>query len=96
VFVNTARSWVVDQEALAAELTKGRFWAALDVYDTEPLPENSPLRQLDNVVLPPHIAGLTRASYHGLTETMLDEIERFSRGQPLKFQVTAEMLARMA
>jgi len=96
VFINTARSWVIDQDALLAELRRGRFWAALDVFDTEPLPVDHPYRTLDNVVLSPHVAGMTRDSYYGLTATMLEEIERFFRGEPLHHQVTREALERMA
>jgi phosphoglycerate dehydrogenase-like enzyme len=97
VFVNTSRAWVVDQEALLAELRTGRFWAALDVYEPEPLAIDSPLRTLDNVLLTPHIAGMTRDSYHGLTQEMVDEIRRlFVTHEPLKYEITRERLARMA
>src|SRR5207249_4745029 len=50
VFVNCGRSWAIDMEALLAELQKGRFWAALDVFDEEPLPADSPFLKLPNVV----------------------------------------------
>ncbi|MEZ4656266.1 MAG: NAD(P)-dependent oxidoreductase [Caldilineaceae bacterium] len=60
IFINTARSHTVDQGALLAELRTGRFLAALDVFDQEPLPEDSPFRQLDNVILTPHVAGATQ------------------------------------
>ncbi len=96
VFVNTARSWVVDQEAMIRELATGRFWAALDVYDVEPLPADHPLRQMSNVLLTPHIAGLTRDSYNGLMALVIDEIERFFKGEPLKYPVTRDMLPTMA
>ncbi len=96
VLVNTARAWVVDQDALLDELRRGRFWAALDVFDPEPLPPDHPLRSLDNVLLTPHVAGRTVESYAGLTATMVAEIARFLRGEPLRHQVTHEMLATMA
>ena len=60
VFVNTARSHLVDQDALLAALRTGRFQAALDVFDQEPLPAGSPFRQLDNVILTPHVAGASK------------------------------------
>ncbi len=96
VFVNTARSLVVDQGALLTELQKGRFWAALDVFDKEPLPADSPFRALDNVFLTPHVAGLTIDSYQNLMAQAIDEIDRFFRGEPLAYPVTREMLATMA
>lgn len=96
VFINTARAWVVDQEALVRELATGRFWAALDVYDPEPLPAEHPLRRMDNVLLTPHIAGRTRDSYGRLMAEMIAEVERFFKGEPLKYRVTREMLATMA
>ncbi|MFH1086122.1 MAG: hydroxyacid dehydrogenase, partial [Chloroflexota bacterium] len=96
VFINSARSWTVDQDALLAQLRTGRFWAALDVFDTEPLPADHPFRQLDNAVLTPHVAGQTVNSYHGLTGEMIGEIERHFRGEPLAYQVSREKLALMA
>ncbi len=96
VFVNSARAWTIDQEALVQELSTGRFWAALDVFDPEPLPLDHPLRKMDNVLLTPHVAGINRDALQGLMATMIDEIERFHKGEPLKYRVTREMLARMA
>ncbi len=96
VFINTARSWVIDQDALLAELQTGRIWAALDVFDEEPLPGDHPYRALDNVLLSPHIAGMTHDSYFGLTARMVQEIERWLKGEPLRYQVTQQALARMA
>lgn len=96
VLVNTARAWVVDQDALTQELATGRFWAALDVFDPEPLPPEHPLRQMDNVFLTPHVAGYTLDAYSSLIGLMVDEIERFFAGKPLKYPVTREMLATMA
>ena len=96
VFVNTARSVVVDQDALSSELQTGRFWAALDVFDQEPLPVDSPFRDLDNVMLTPHVAGLSVDSYQGLISLAVDEVTRFFQGQPLQYQVTRDMLATMA
>ena len=96
LFINTARTYVIDQEALRRELATGRFWAALDVYEQEPLPADDPLRELDNVLLTPHVAGRTVDSYRGLTETMVDEIERFFAGQPLRYRVDPPALQYMA
>jgi phosphoglycerate dehydrogenase-like enzyme len=96
VFVNTARAWVVDQAALVVELAKGRFWAALDVFDPEPLPLDHPLRCMDNVLLTPHVAALSFEAYNNLMADMVDEVERCFNRQPLRHQVTQAMLATMA
>jgi len=96
IFINTARSWVADQEAMIAELAKGRFWAALDVFDTEPLPAEHPLRHMDNVLLTPHTAGYTRDCYASLMALVIEELERFFGGERLRYPVSREMLATMA
>ncbi len=96
IFINTARSWLVDQEALLAELRSGRIQAALDVFDQEPLPEDHPFRKLDNVVLTPHIAGATIQARHRQGQVVVEEIQRFLKGDPLRYQVTREMLDIMA
>lgn len=57
IFVNTARASVVEEDALVEELKTGRISAYLDVFSKEPLPKDSPLYALDNVILSPHIAG---------------------------------------
>ena len=59
VFINSARAAILDTGALVAALRQGRFHAYLDVYDTEPLPVDDPLRALPNAFLTPHIAGDT-------------------------------------
>lgn len=96
VFINTARSHLVDEAALLDELRKGRFVAALDVFDQEPLPEDSPFRQLDNVVITPHIAGHSAQARRRQGQEMADEIARFLSGEPLHYPVTVEMLEIMA
>ena len=57
VFVNTSRGSCVDEEALIRVLKTGRIFAYLDVFDKEPLPAESELYHLDNVILTPHISG---------------------------------------
>ncbi len=96
ILINTARSWLVDQDALLAELQTGRIQAALDVFDQEPLPPDHPFRELDNVFLTPHIAGATVQARHRQGRTVVEEVRRFLAGEPLRYQVTLEMLDIMA
>lgn len=95
MLVNTARAWVVDQEALLAELQSGRIQAALDVFDQEPLPRDHPFLALDNVFLTPHIAGASIQARHRQGRLIVEEIRRFLAGEPLRYQLTAQMLDRM-
>jgi len=94
--VNTARSAIIDMRALEAELLAGRLSAALDVFDVEPLPADSPLYGLPNVILTPHIGAVTTASRHEQGEIVVDEIERMLRGTPLQHAVTADSYDRLA
>lgn len=96
ILTNTARSWVMDQDALLAELQSGRIQAALDVFDEEPLPEDSPFRKLDNAILTPHVAGGTIEARHRQGQYMIEEMRRFLAGEPLRYQVTKDMLTIMA
>lgn len=74
--VNAARGGVVDEEALAEALAEGRIaGAALDVYDREPLPEDSPLRGCPNVLLTPHLGASTAEAQ----ELVAEEIARAVR-----------------
>lgn len=96
LFINTARPSLVDEAALLAALRTGRFTAALDVFDQEPLPADSPFRSLPNVVLSPHAAGHSADSHKRQGATTVDEIRRFLAGEPLHHRVTPAMLATMA
>jgi len=96
IFINTARSLTVDQEALLAEFQSGRIRGALDVFDQEPLPVDSPFRQLDNVIITPHVAGASHQARHRQGQVIVDEIERFLQGEALQYPVTRDLLAIMA
>ena len=96
VFINTARAALVDQPPLLRELQSGRITAALDVFDSEPLPPDSPFRQLPNVIISPHTAGHTTDTYHRQGMAMVDEVRRLLLQQPLEYEITAQMLPTMA
>jgi phosphoglycerate dehydrogenase-like enzyme len=96
IFINSARSALVDEAALIEALGENRFIAALDVYDIEPLPADSPFRRFPNAVLAPHAAGHTADTHKRQGATAVEEIGRFLRGEPLRHPVTPAMLATMA
>jgi phosphoglycerate dehydrogenase-like enzyme len=87
--VNTARGSLVDSAALAAECRAGRLFAILDVTDPEPLPADSPLRSVPNVMVTPHIAGSLGTEIHRLTDHMLAELTRWVAGEPVHGPITA-------
>jgi phosphoglycerate dehydrogenase-like enzyme len=82
VLVNTARGPLVDQAALANALRTGRLRAAaIDVFDPEPPPPDSPLLGLENVVLSPHMAGVTQESVMRILGAALENCRRVARGE---------------
>ncbi|HET6739622.1 MAG TPA: hydroxyacid dehydrogenase, partial [Kribbella sp.] len=93
--VNTARSWLIDMDALLDELRTGRLDAALDVFDVEPLPADSAFRGLPNVLLTPHQAAATVECYLEMGAITASEIERYAGGQPLQYELSEAALARM-
>jgi phosphoglycerate dehydrogenase-like enzyme len=93
LLLNTSRGKVIDEKALIDELSRRRFRAVLDVYEKEPLPLESPLRTLDNVILIPHLGGSSSKRY--LTLAMLEEIECFIKGEPLRHAVSSTAYSRM-
>ena len=96
LFVNTARTWVLDQDALVAELQKRRFTAYIDVFDQEPLPAAHPIRDLDNVFLSPHVSGHTTETRQRLVEEIVNDVARFYNNEPLRLAVSYERLKIMA
>lgn len=94
--INTARGSLVDTDALIAECLTGRLHAILDVTDPEPLPADSPLYDLPNVMLTPHIAGSLDSEILRMTDVALDELERLRNGRPLRYEVVENELAVMA
>jgi D-3-phosphoglycerate dehydrogenase len=83
VLVNTARGDLIDAAAVAAALGAGRLaGAALDVFPTEPLPADSPLRSAPNLLLSPHAAWYSDAAVARLQSLVADEIARALAGRP--------------
>jgi phosphoglycerate dehydrogenase-like enzyme len=90
VLVNVARGEVVDTDALVASLRRGRLGgAALDVTDPEPLPDDHPLWDLDDVLVTPHSAGATPRYYERLADIVADNVRRLADGRPLRNRVHA-------
>jgi phosphoglycerate dehydrogenase-like enzyme len=88
--VNTARGSLVDSAALAAECRSGRLFAILDVTDPEPLPPGDPLRTVRNVMITPHLAGSLGTEILRLTDHTLDELVRWTAGEPLLAEITPQ------
>jgi phosphoglycerate dehydrogenase-like enzyme len=83
--VNTSRGPIVEESALIEALAKRKLaGAALDVYDEEPLPENHPLRKLENVVLTPHLGYVTVENYRKCYADAVEDIRGFLSGHPIR------------
>jgi phosphoglycerate dehydrogenase-like enzyme len=94
--INIARGSLIDLAALTREVEGGRLRCALDVTDPdEPLPVGHPLRTLPGAKVTPHIGGGGRQTRGEMADTAMDELERFFRGEAVKYRVTTKMLSRM-
>ncbi len=93
VFVNVSRGAVVDTAALLDRLSDGDIIACLDVFDPEPMPVDSPIRDLPNVFLSPHIAGVTIESRTHFFRFMVDELRLFFSGRETTADLTEAVLA---
>lgn len=84
VLVNVARGRVVDEEALVGALRGGRLrGAALDVFTREPLPADSPLWDLPNVLVTPHVSGTSHRFWRRETDLVVENLRRYLAGEPL-------------
>lgn len=94
ILINTARGKVVDEEALIKALKERKIRAAgLDVFEKEPLPIDSPLMELDNVMLTPHVAFLSEESLEECTYVCVENVEMFVKGE-VQNVVNPEVLER--
>jgi phosphoglycerate dehydrogenase-like enzyme len=94
VFVNIGRGSVVDSDGLHRVAREGRLQIALDVFEQEPLPMDSPLRGLANVTLLPHLGGPTRDRRRDAGALAVKNLRAFLRGEPLDAVVTLEVYDR--
>lgn len=85
VFINVGRGRTVDEEALVDALrARAIRGAALDVFESEPLPPEHPLWQLDNVLISPHTADRTSDSHVRAMQFFVENLRRFRAGEPLE------------
>ena len=83
-FVNVGRGSVVDQEALVAALESGQLLGAgLDVVEPEPLPRDSRLWELDNVIISPHVGAQSPERVPDTIELFCENLRRFQLGDPM-------------
>ena len=93
VFVNVSRGQVVQSDALIAKLREGQLIASLDVFDPEPIPVDSPIRDLPNVFLSPHMAGGGAEVGPRMFRLMVDELERYFAGHETRFDLLPRTIA---
>jgi phosphoglycerate dehydrogenase-like enzyme len=87
-FINVGRGSTVDEAALIRALREGEIaGAALDVFETEPLPAESPLWSMPQVLVSPHMCGDFEGWEEAVVDVFVDNCARFARGEPLRNQV---------
>ena len=92
ILVNIGRGGLIDERALVRALQEGRLaGAGLDVFETEPLPETSPLWRMENVIVTPHTAGDTPHYDERALAIFLDNLRRYRAGEPLTHVVDKEL-----
>jgi phosphoglycerate dehydrogenase-like enzyme len=96
VLVNVGRASLVDMDALQDRLSRGELIAMLDVFESEPLPAEDPLRKLPNAFLTPHRGGGIMESMVRILSVLIDDLEHWRDGQPLACPVTEETLHCLA
>lgn len=93
LLVNTARGSIIDEAYLTKVLETGRIYAALDVFEEEPLAAGSKLRNLPNVICMPHVAGSSVVLEYA--EAMIKEISNLLDGRTLEYEISAEKAGMM-
>lgn len=96
-FINTARGAIVNEDALCDVLAeRPDLFALLDVTDPEPPAPDSPLRRTPNLLMTPHIAGCLGPECRRMGQLMIDELDRYQAGLPLRYELDrakAELVA---
>jgi len=93
VLINISRGSIVDEEALIASLKSGHLGgAALDVASKEPLPPESPLWDMPNVIISPHSASTADNENEKLTEIFIDNLHRYIEGKPFRNLLNKKLL----
>ncbi len=90
LLVNVARGPVVDPEALLEALVADRIHAAVDVVDPEPLPSDHPLWQAPNLLISPHVGGMSSAMWPRAHRLVREQLTRFAAGEPLANVMTGD------
>jgi phosphoglycerate dehydrogenase-like enzyme len=86
ILLNVARGGVVDEAALISALKDGTIaGAGLDVFADEPLPKDSPLWDLENVIITPHVSARSPYYMDRTTEVIIDNLKKFESGEPLLY-----------
>ncbi|MET4158296.1 hydroxyacid dehydrogenase [Agromyces sp. PvR057] len=94
--INTARGSLVEQDALVDELRSGRLYAVVDVTEPDVLDEDSPLFDVPNLVLTPHIAGSQGNELLRLGDETVRELARFAAGEPFRHDIAPENVVHLA
>mgnify|MGYP006286373891 CR=1 FL=1 len=90
--INIGRGGTVDEDALVRALREGQIaGAGLDVFETEPLPEDSPLWGMENVIITAHYAGSTPHYTERVMEIFLDNLRRYLKDEPMRNVVDKEL-----
>jgi phosphoglycerate dehydrogenase-like enzyme len=85
LLINTSRGPIVDEPALLRALESGAIaGAGLDVFDTEPLPADHPLRTAPRVLRTPHLGYVTQDTFRLFFEEAVQDIEAFMEGAPIR------------
>jgi len=95
LIVNTARGPIINENELIDVLKTKKIRAILDVYEVEPLPKDSELRKLDNVILVPHLGGPTIDVREMIAFDFIEDIKRFINGEPLVNEMSYDYAKRM-